>query len=146
MKNFIYSGTRDIFLAFFMLLVILSLTIWAIPVVSAQIKPPPINPVEGKTQENGQDIGSLKLPGAKSDNQGKYLQETFLPKITSLIIGSAGGMAMLFVIIGGIQILTAYGNDEKIATAKKTITWALAGLLISILAYSIVQIIISIEI
>lgn len=140
MKNFIYSRARDIFLAFSMLLVVLSLTIWTVPVVSAQIKPPPINPVERE------DIGSLKLPGKKDGDQGKYLQETFLPKITSLIIGSAGGMAMLFVIIGGIQILTAYGNDEKIATAKKTITWALAGLLISILAYSIVQIIISIKI
>mgnify|MGYP001559198568 CR=1 FL=1 len=133
-----------------MLLFILSLTISGMSMASAQIKPAPINPVEGETikvkEGVHQDVGSLKIPGAKSDQSGKYFQENFLPKLTGMLIASGGGIALLFVIIGGIQILTAYGNDEKIATAKKTITWALAGLLIMILAYSIVQIIVSIKI
>lgn len=55
-------------------------------------------------------------------------------------------MAVLFIIIGGIQILTAYGSDEKISSAKKTITYAIVGLLIAILSYAIVTIISSIQI
>jgi len=50
-------------------------------------------------------------------------------------------MAFLFIIIGGIQILTAYGNDEKITNAKKTIQYAIVGLLIALLSYAIVSII-----
>lgn len=102
----------------------------------------PINPLTTEEQEKQ----PLKLPGARSGDPSTYIQQDFLPSITSTIIGIAGGLALLFVIIGGIQILTAYGNDEKIAAAKKTITWALAGLVIAILSYSIVQIIVSIKI
>jgi len=58
----------------------------------------------------------------------------------------AGALAVLFLIISGIQLLTAYGNEEKIASAKKSIMMAIAGLLIALLAYSIVTIISNIQI
>lgn len=64
-----------------------------------------------------------------------------LPTITQVVIGATGGCSILFIIIGAIQILTAYGNDEKIGSAKKTITFALVGLIISMLSYAIVSII-----
>lgn len=98
---------------------------------------PPIVPL-GNTGED------LKLPGVGSD-QGNQIQSKVLPSITSNVIGLTGGLSLLFVIISGIQILTAYGNDEKIGAAKKTLTFALAGLLISILSYAIVQVIVSIN-
>ena len=45
------------------------------------------------------------------------------------------------MIVGGIQILTAYGNEEKVSAGKKTMTYAIVGLLIAILSYAIVSII-----
>lgn len=89
------------------------------------------------------DISTLKLPGVGSD-QGQALQQNVLPAITNIVIGLTGGLALLFVIFSGIQILTAYGNEEKIGAAKKTLMWALAGLIISMLSYAIVQILVSI--
>ena len=68
-----------------------------------------------------------------------------MPNITKTIIAAAGACAVLFIIIGGIQMLTAYGSDEKIGKAKKTITWAIIGLLIAILSYAIVSIISAIK-
>ncbi len=97
---------------------------------------PPIVPT-GTTKPN--------LPGVGTD-QGQALQQNVLPTITNIVVSITGGLALLFVIISGIQILTAYGNEEKIGEAKKTFTWALIGLLISILSYAIVQIIVSIKI
>lgn len=97
---------------------------------------PPIVPT-GTTKPN--------LPGVGTD-QGQALQQNVLPTITNIVVSITGGLALLFVIISGIQILTAYGNEEKIGEAKKTLTWALLGLLISILSYAIVQIIVSIKI
>ncbi|MFC1750864.1 hypothetical protein ACFL2V_18890, partial [Pseudomonadota bacterium] len=64
-----------------------------------------------------------------------------LPTITQTVIAAAGGLAILFIIIGGVQLLTAYGSDEKVTNAKKTITFAIVGLLIAILSYAIVSII-----
>lgn len=75
----------------------------------------------------------------------QYLGGVFIPTATRMIIFGAGGIATLFIIIAGIEMLTAYGNDEKLGHAKKTIMYALAGLLICILAYAIVTIISSIQ-
>lgn len=99
------------------------------------ISRPPVTPKGGL---------ELKLPGVGSDT-GLALQQNVIPGITNTVIGITGGVALLFVIISGIQILTAYGNEEKVGTAKKTLTWALLGLVIAMLSYAIVQIIISIQ-
>jgi len=104
------------------------------------VSQPPINPVQN-TQ--------ILLPGAAGNSEtgaGAALQQIVIPSITNLVIEVAGGLSLLFVIIGGIQILTAYGNEEHIRNAKKTIMFALAGLIIAILSYAIVQIIVTIRI
>lgn len=109
---------------------------------------PPIIPVGTNTQQNpgGIPISTLVLPGAGIDNsKPTTLWENVLPTITNTVITLTGGLSLLFTIISGIQVLTAYGNEEKIGAAKKTLTWALLGLLIAILSYAIVQIIISIN-
>jgi len=101
--------------------------------------PPPIIPA-------GVDADRLVLPhSTDTANEGDYLTDIYLPAITKSIIGLAGGMAFLFIIIGGIQILTAYGEEEKIGNAKKTITYAIVGLIISLLSYAIVSIISGIQ-
>lgn len=91
---------------------------------------------------------SLLIPNAA--NQGDTPQEQFfggrlLPTLTNAIIALAGGLAFVFMIVGGIQILTAYGNEEKVSAGKKTITYAIVGLLIAILSYAIVSIISGIQ-
>lgn len=100
-----------------------------------QWETPPINPVQDR----------IVLPGTTGSDQGQFIQSTFLPTVTKFIIALAGGLSLIFVIIAGIQILTAFGNEESIGAAKKTITWALGGLVISMLSYAIVQAIISIK-
>ncbi len=71
---------------------------------------------------------------------GEGLDPTGLPmvlsNITSLASFTGGIVAVVFLIIGGIQY-TASGGGEGIKKAKKTITYALAGLVISISAYGI---------
>jgi len=105
---------------------------------------PPIIPEGSSTATGTTPVPTIKLPGVGKD-QGQLLQQSVIPEITNIVVGLTGGLALLFVIISGIQILTAYGNEEKIAAGKKTLTWALLGLLISILSYAIVQIIVSIK-
>jgi FtsH-binding integral membrane protein len=89
----------------------------------------------------------LLIPSTPSAEQSEenFLRNVFLPNLTKNFIIVAGGLAFLFVIVGGIQILTAYGNDEKLGSAKKTITFAIVGLLIAMLSYTIVAIISSIQ-
>ena len=61
-----------------------------------------------------------------------------IDNITNILLLVAGGVALLFIIIGGIQYLTSYGDEEKNKSAKTTILWAVVGLVIVALAWSIV--------
>ena len=89
----------------------------------------------------------LVIPSAniQTGSQDAFIAGQLLPNITKTVIALSGALAVLFIIIGGITILTAYGKTEKIESAKKTIIWAIVGLLISILSYSIVSIISNIQ-
>ena len=85
------------------------------------------------------------LPGPSSEQKledsSTYLTKLLLPNIARTITGLAITLSVLFIIFGAIQLLTAYGNDEKLTNAKKTIMFALVGLVLSLLAFAIVQII-----
>jgi heme/copper-type cytochrome/quinol oxidase subunit 2 len=58
--------------------------------------------------------------------------------ITNWILGFIAVIATLIVIYGGVQYLTAAGNEDQIANAKKTISYGVIGVVIAGLAYAIV--------
>lgn len=70
-----------------------------------------------------------------------YLTNRLIPTIVSNLSGILGAVSLFFLIYGGIQYLTVYNQDDRASNAKETIKWALIGLLVGILSYSIVNII-----
>lgn len=59
--------------------------------------------------------------------------------VTNLMFGLSGSVALIFLIWGGILYLTAGGSADQAGRAKATITWAIAGLVVVIAAYAIVN-------
>lgn len=114
----------------------------AITMVEAQtVTQPPIIPGGSTDQQK------LYLPHNIGDQDNKaYLETRLLPGIASTVIGLAGGLSLVFVIISGIQLLTSYGNSDAAGKAKKTLTWAVAGIIIASLSYAVVRILASITI
>ena len=53
------------------------------------------------------------------------------------MVGIAAGLAILMIIIGGLQIITSGGNDSKIGEGKKRVTEAIIGLLILVFSATI---------
>lgn len=53
----------------------------------------------------------------------------FLLDVISLLINFAGVLAFLLIVYAALMYAFAYGDESKVETAKKTITWALIGLL-----------------
>ncbi|MFO0702456.1 MAG: pilin [Candidatus Andersenbacteria bacterium] len=53
-------------------------------------------------------------------------------------LGIAGGLAVLFIIVGGIYYITAQGDHERLEKAKKTIKNAIIGAVFILLALVIV--------
>jgi uncharacterized membrane protein YidH (DUF202 family) len=65
--------------------------------------------------------------------------QTLIANITSLALGLAGAVAVIYLIIGAINYFTAFGNEEKATKAKTTITWAIIGVVVIVLSTVIVN-------
>jgi hypothetical protein len=118
------------------LLALIAFNMWTITMAAGPTATkPPIIP------EGAESGNPLLIPKAPTGTDEAYLRGGYLPEITTTVISAAGVAAVLFIIVGGIQILTAYGSDEKIGKGKKTITFAIVGLVIAILSYAIVSVI-----
>ena len=122
------------------LIAIVSLT--AIPVVDAA--------VTSKETKLTPPIGGDILPGGDvldaSTIQESFVFSKLIPFVITYAIRLAIGLAVIALIIGGYQYLTAYGDEEKHKNAQKTITFAVIGLIIAITAFGIVKIITSLQI
>lgn len=59
--------------------------------------------------------------------------------ITNWIAGLAAIVAVLMVVIGGFQYMIAGGNEAKTKSAINTIKWALIGLVIILLSWSLLK-------
>jgi type IV secretion system pilin len=64
----------------------------------------------------------------------------FIVYIIEFLIGISGLIAILFIVIGGYQLVISGANDQK-DTAKNTIMHALMGLSIALVAWVIVNIV-----
>ena len=75
----------------------------------------------------------LNLPNVELDS---------IDGILNLLFLIAGGLATVFIVIGGARFVFASGNPEQIETAKKTVLYAVVGLVIVIFASVIVNFVI----
>ncbi|MFA6604052.1 MAG: pilin [Patescibacteria group bacterium] len=64
-------------------------------------------------------------------------------KIINQTLGFAGLIALLMFIYGGLTWMLASGNEDKIGTAKKTVTWAALGLIMVFASYMIANLVIT---
>jgi len=93
-------------------------------------------------------VGSEVLPGGSfeaGDIKGSIIFAKVIPFVIDYAIKAAIVLSVIVLIIGGYRYMTAYGATEKHDAARKTITYAGIGLIISLTAYAIIAIITSIQ-
>jgi hypothetical protein len=65
------------------------------------------------------------------------------PNMIEIVINTAlfilGMVAVLMIVIGGIRYTTSAGNPSQTKSAKDTILYAVIGLVVAIMAYTIVN-------
>lgn len=66
----------------------------------------------------------------------RELRETIM-MVINIIMGFLGVVAIIIVLAGGFKWMTAGGNEEKVAEAKKLLIAGIVGLAIVIGAYAI---------
>jgi uncharacterized membrane protein YidH (DUF202 family) len=79
----------------------------------------------------------MKIAAILPDNPENYDINSIKALITNIgqmALTIVGGIAIIYIILGGYQYFTAFGNEEKATKAKTTITWAIVGIVVIILA------------
>ena len=59
--------------------------------------------------------------------------------IINVALGIIGLVAVIFIIVGGVQYVTSAGDSGKAAKARNTILYSVIGLIVAILAFAIVN-------
>lgn len=86
--------------------------------------------------------GVTAVANAAGCNNNTDALPTAITNILSAIIGVAGLVSVVYIIIGGVQYMTSSGDASKTEKAKKTILYACIGLIICALAFVIVNFVI----
>ncbi len=79
------------------------------------------------------------IKGGTSADYGNY----FLQLIAGGLLYLAGPVAIIVIAVAGLRYVTSHGNQEAIDGAKKTLQWAIIGLIIIILSYAAVRVVIT---
>jgi len=93
-------------------------------------------------------VGGDILPGGQlyqTNIRSGFVFSKLIPFVIKYLIGLAAALAVIAIMIGGYQYLTAYGDTEQHKKATKTIMWAVLGLVLCITAYAIVTLVASIK-
>jgi hypothetical protein len=78
--------------------------------------------------------------GAAKQQNSLY---ALIKNIINLLLTIVGIVAVIMIIVGGIRYSTSGGSSSEIDTAKNTIIYAVVGLVIAIMAFSIVNFVLS---
>lgn len=86
------------------------------------------------------------LPGPANAAMGmSYARDVFLPNITNWIVAVVLAGSVIVLIIAGIMYLFAGGNQELQTKARNTILWGIGGMVVTVFAYALVRIVITIN-
>jgi len=112
----------------------------AMPALAAVGIDPSLRPdyaAQGRTELNSATADADVKFGTKAIN-------LIIGDIAVVLIQISGVLAIYFIVTNALTYVKSFGQDEEIQKAKKGLTWSIAGLVIIIVSYAIVQNIIKI--
>ena len=92
-------------------------------------------------------VGVEVLPGpGDAENIKEYtIFSKIIPFVIDYAVKVAIALSVIMIIFGGYQFMTSYGATERQDSARRTLTYAAIGLIVSLTAYGIIAIITSIQ-
>jgi len=80
---------------------------------------------------------SLGIEAAASTGLGSRDLKDTITSVLNVLLGFLGIIAVIVILLGGFKWMTAGGNEDKVAEAKKLIGAGIVGLVIILAAYAI---------
>jgi len=72
-----------------------------------------------------------------------YVLNTTIPRVINITLGLFGIGTFLAILFSAVSMLIAWGNEEKTTKAKRTLQFSIMGFIVSLFAYALVSIIVS---
>ena len=95
---------------------------------------------------NPSETGSTPIPGnlptfelEKITDPVNALESFLLKYVLNPIFLLSAGIAVIMIIYASFQLISGRGQEESITSAKNILTWAIAGLALIMLSYTIVR-------
>lgn len=89
-------------------------------------------------------MAQFEPPSAEGTGASEETEATELIRsVTLWVLGITGAVAVLFIIYGGFRYITASGNQTNMQAAKDILIKAIIGLVIVLVAYVIIQAVLS---
>ncbi len=100
----------------------------------------PSNIAESWAAQNENQMGTI----GETETYGATAVTLILGDLISGVLAVIGVLAVYFLVSNGFAYATSYGQQDKIDKAKKGIMWALAGLMVILISYSLIHFVIKI--
>ena len=91
---------------------------------------------------NGQPSKTSDLSGCSEWDNSNLKKDDLMSSlqvIINVVVGVIGFVAVVMIIMGGISFATSQGDSSKVAKARNTILYGVIGLIVSLLAFAIVN-------
>lgn len=62
-------------------------------------------------------------------------------RIMRFLLVMVGALSVLFIIIGGVRMVTSGGNEKAVTAGKQTVQWAIIGLITALMSFSIIALV-----
>lgn len=119
-----------------------------VPLLRAAVPIDPILLPEGAPTATGRVPGTGDNRSSQQTAAAEYSESniriTLMGRIINALLAIAGSVAIFFILNNAWYLVISAGREETITQYKKGLTWAIIGLILVILSYSIVRFIISI--
>lgn len=79
---------------------------------------------------------------ATACNTGTTLGGVF-SNVANILVFLVGSVSVIMIIIGGLRYVTSNGDSKQTESAKNTVLYAVIGLIVAIVAYAIVNFVVT---
>lgn len=94
-------------------------------------------PVHSVSADNKSEI--LKGVNTTGGSQNTKSLDTTIKDVVNVMLYIIGVLSVIMIIFGGIKYVISAGDSSKVTSAKNTIMYAVIGLAVALLAYAIVN-------
>ncbi len=85
--------------------------------------------------------GVTGVGGGEAGNDGNQVKEV-IKNVIGILSFLVGLVAVLMIVIAGFRFVTSNGDSNNVSSAKNTIIYAVIGIVVTVMAYAIVNFII----